>query len=122
MIFVELIALLAVLQYLFFGFMTGQARRKSGLKAPATTGDESYERMYRVQVNTMEILIVFLPALFIAGKYWSPVFVSLIGLVFIVSEPSSRTLGFLMTMLPTLILVVLGIAGVVFSLFWAFTA
>lgn len=121
--YVDLVAVLAVVQFIFFGFMTGNARRLSGLKAPAVTGDEGFERMYRVQMNTLETLVAFLPALFIAGKYWPSYLVAGIGLVYIVgrfiywrayvSEPSSRSVGFLLSMVPTLVLLVLALIGVV---------
>lgn len=69
MAYVDLVGMLAVLQFFFFGFMTGAARRKSGLKAPAMTGSPKFERMYRVQTNTLETMVAFLPSLFIAAKY-----------------------------------------------------
>lgn len=124
--YVEFVAVLALLQFFFFGFMTGQARRTSGLKAPATSGDDGFERMYRVQVNTLETLVAFLPALFIAAKYWPSLLVSCLGLVYIagrfiywrayIKEPSSRGLGFMLSMLPTLVLLVLSLAGAVLSI------
>ncbi len=123
--YVDLVAVLAICQLLFFGVMTGMARGKSGIKAPATTGDEGFERMYRVQVNTLETIVAFLPALFIAGKYWSPVWVASIGLVYwvgrfrywraYVTEPSSRGLGFVLTIVPTFVLLVLALIGAIFS-------
>ncbi len=126
MIYVELISMLAVLQFFFFGFMTGVARGKSGLKAPAVSGDEHFERMYRVQANTLEQLIAFLPALFIAAKYWSPALIAAIGLVYIVgrfiywrayiSNPRKRRLGFMLSMLPTLVLMLMAIAGIILQL------
>ena len=124
--YVELVAVLAIVQFLAFGFMTGQARAKSGLKAPATTGDEGFERMYRVQTNTLETLVAFLPALFIAGKYWSGMMVAGIGAIYIigrfiywrayVADPSKRSLGFILSFLPTTALVALALIGVVMSL------
>lgn len=124
--YVELVAVVAVLQFFSFGALTGSARRKSGLKAPAVTGHEGFERMYRVQLNTMETLVAFLPALFIASKYWPAPVVAGLGVVYIVgrhiywrayvSDPSKRGTGFMMSMLPTLSLLVMALAGVVLSL------
>ena len=59
--YIELVAIMAVLQFLSFGALTGRARRQSGLKAPAIIGHEGFERMYRVQMNTQELLIAFRP-------------------------------------------------------------
>lgn len=124
--YVELVAILAVLQFFFFGFMTGQSRRESGLKAPAISGSESFERMYRVQTNTMETLVAFLPSLLIASKYWSPLLVSVLGVIYLigrflywqayVKEPSKRAVGFLVSVIPTLILMLLSIAGVLIAI------
>ena len=80
--YVELVAIIAVIQFLFFGAMTARARGESGLKVPAMTGHEGFERMYRVQMNTLEIMVAFLPALLLAGKYWSPVLVAAIGMIY----------------------------------------
>jgi glutathione S-transferase len=124
--YVELVAIVAVLQFLTFGALTGRARRQSGLKAPAVTGHDGFERMYRVQMNTLELLVAFLPALFLAGKYWPAYLVVGLGLVYIVgrviywrayvSKPSSRTTGFMLSLLPTLLLAILALLGIVFSL------
>jgi glutathione S-transferase len=124
--YVELVAIFAVLQFFFFGFMTGQARRVSGLKAPAVTGDEGFERMYRVQINTLETLVAFMPALLLAGKYWPSEVVASIGTVYIigrfiywrayVTNPAKRALGFILSMLPTFILILLALGGIILSL------
>ena len=124
--YVELVAIIAVLQFFFFGAMTGKARRDSGLKAPATTGHEGFERMYRVQMNTLEMLVAFMPALFIAANYWSVLLISGLGLVYIigrfvywrayVSAPKTRGTGFVLSMFPTLLLILLAIVGIVMSI------
>lgn len=116
----------AVLQFLIFGAMTGLERRKSGLKAPSVTGDEGFERMYRVQMNTLEMLITFLPALFIASKYWPAALTASLGAVYLigrfiywrayVSTPAKRGLGFKLTIVPTALLILLSFAGIVISL------
>lgn len=123
--YIELVGALAVLQFFFFGFMTGSARRKSGLKAPTVTGDAGFERMYRVQTNTLETLVAFLPALFIAGNHWPSALVSGIGAIYLVgrfiywrayiSNPESRGLGFMLSILPTFVLIALAILGPLIS-------
>ncbi len=124
MVYIELVGMLAVLQFFFFGFLTGMARGKSGVKAPAVAGDEGFERIYRVQANTMEMLVAFLPALFIAGKHWPPIAVSILGLVYLIgrviywrayiANPDKRRIGFMLSMLPTLALIIMAILGAVF--------
>lgn len=61
----ELVTLLALLEYAILGVMVGRARIKYGVEAPATTGNPEFERYFRVHVNTLESLIVFLPAVWI---------------------------------------------------------
>lgn len=120
--YVELVAILAVIQFIAFGALTGRARARAGLKAPAVTGDEGFERMYRVQMNTLEVMVVFLPALFLAARYWSPVFVAATGAVYLVgrllywrayvADPARRGPGFALSMLPTLVLAIAALVGI----------
>lgn len=123
---VELVAIIAILQFLFFGVKTGKARAASGLKAPTMVGDEGFERMYRVQMNTLEVLIIFLPALFIAGKYWPSTLVAVIGLVYVfgrfmywhayVTRPKSRSFGFLLSIAPTIALILMSLLGIILTI------
>ena len=124
--YVELVAVIAVIQFVFFGALTGRARGQSGLKAPAVTGHEGFERMYRVQMNTLELLIAFLPVLFLAAKYWPTSLVAGLGVVYLigrliywrayVSDPSKRGIGFMLSMFPTLFLAILALVGIVLAL------
>ncbi|UOO76837.1 MAPEG family protein [Neisseria sp. Dent CA1/247] len=122
--FIHIIALLALIQYLFFGILVGRARAKYGINAPAVSGNEHFERAFRIQANTLEQLVVFLPALFIAAHYWQPTVIALIGVVYLIgrflywraytADPQTRAVGFLLTVLPTFILILAGLAGAVF--------
>jgi len=67
-----IIILLAMIQYLFFGLRTGLARTKYNVQPPKTTGDETWERLHRVHQNTLEQLIVFIPAQLLFSYYISP--------------------------------------------------
>ena len=58
--FVILIATVALLEYVYFGFQVGRARDKYGVPAPAVTGDPIFERYHRVHQNTLENLVIFL--------------------------------------------------------------
>jgi glutathione S-transferase len=123
---IHLVAALAVLQYFFFGIMVGRARSRYGVKAPATTGHEQFERAFRVQMNTLEQLAGFLPALYIAGQYCPAGYVAAAGVVYLigrfvywrayVANPTSRGLGFLLTVLPTFALLAAGVVGAVLRL------
>ena len=121
--YIHLVAALAVLQFFFFGIMVGRARARFGVKAPATTGNDHFERAFRVQMNTLEQLTGFLPALYIAGQFWPPTYVAAVGIVYLVgrfvywrsyiADPTSRSLGFLLTVSPTFLLLIAGVAGAV---------
>ena len=110
--YVAIVTVLALLEYQFFGIMVGRARGRYGIAAPATTGHEVFERHFRVHMNTLEQLALFLPALWIFGYYVSEVWAAGLGAVWIVGraiycmlyvkEPKSRTLGFALTALPML--------------------
>jgi glutathione S-transferase len=119
------ITLLALVQLLFFGMLVGSARAKYEVKAPAVAGNEIFERYFRVQMNTIEQLLLFLPALWIASTfafvayYW----IALIGAVYLigrmiyqrgyVADPAKRSVGFGMTALPVLALLVIDLIGVI---------
>ena len=66
---VSAVTLLAIFQFWILGGLVGRARGKYGVKAPQTTGDEHFERWFRVHYNTLEKLIFFLPALWLFGYY-----------------------------------------------------
>jgi glutathione S-transferase len=121
--FVDLVAVLAVLQLVFFGILVGRARVRYRVKAPAVTGHESFERMYRVQMNTVELMVCFLPALYVAAKYWAPAYVAIAGAVYLVGRmlywrsyteaPAKRELGFALSMAPIVALLLAALAGIV---------
>lgn len=122
--FVALVALLALIEYLVISTMTGRARAAYGVKAPATTGHPMFERWYRVQMNTVEQLVVFLPALFLFASYVSPRWGGVLGLVFVVgravyarsylADPEGRSLGFALSFIPTVLLLLGALIAVIF--------
>jgi len=112
MVYVAIVTVLALLEFQFFGIMVGRARARYNVPAPATTGNEMFERYFRVQMNTVEQLVLFLPMLWIFGYYVSEVWAAGLGVVWIVGraiyyvsyvkEPKSRSAGFALTALPML--------------------
>ncbi|MFK7994580.1 MAG: MAPEG family protein [Granulosicoccus sp.] len=118
---VNIVAALAILQFIVFSFLVGRARIEHGVSAPAVQGHEMFERAFRVQMNTMEQLICFLPVLLLANVYWPDTFVALVGVVYLigrlmyrqsyVSDPSTRTVGFLLTLIPTVVLLIATLVG-----------
>ena len=120
---IDAIAMLAVLQYLIFGGQVAWARGKFALAAPAVSGDERFERYYRVQMNTLELLVALVPALYIANRYWPEWLVATLGVVYLVGrvlysrayvvEPSRRALGFGLSIVPVALLVIAALVGAV---------
>lgn len=81
--FSAIVTLLALFLFSATGLAVAVARGKYGVKAPATTGNENFERVFRVQMNTQESLVVFLPALWLFNNYVSIVWAGIIGLVWL---------------------------------------
>ena len=121
--YATLIVLLALLQYVWFTARVGITRGKYKIEAPSCEGDESWERRFRVQQNTMEQLIVLIPASFAFAYYLSPVWVLLPGGLFIIGrflysaeylkDPKTRAPGMMVTMLANVILVLGALFGLV---------
>lgn len=125
MLLIEIVTALALLQYLFFCVLVGLARQKYGVMAPAVTGHELFERTYRVQMNTLEVLVLFLPGLWLAARHWSPPLVAALGAVYLVGrgvyarsyvrDPASRGLGFILSIGPAMVLLGAGLVGAVLA-------
>ncbi len=81
-----LVTLLALLEYLILGVMVGRARQRYGVEAPATTGNPDFERYFRVHVNTLEALMVFVPAVWIFSLTVNYHFGVALGLLFVVAR------------------------------------
>ena len=119
-----IIILLASVQYLLFGLRTGVTRRKFGVDAPRVSGNETWERYNRVHLNTLEQLIVFIPALLTFSYYVSPKWALLPGIAFLVARQTYSYLyiknpkgrGFPPTFFINVILVIGSLIGVVMSL------
>ena len=119
----ELIMVLALLQYLYFGMLVSRARTRFGVKAPAITGDPVFERYVRVQMNTLELLVIFLPAFWMASVHIAPPWVALLGAVYLVGRfiylsgyvkaPEKRALGFGLSALPILILLAIDLIAAI---------
>ncbi len=120
----ELVAVvisLALAEYFVILVKCGQARGRLGVAAPATTGNPEFERYFRAQYNTLEQLVIFLPAMIMFGAYVSPAVAALLGLVFIVGrflyargyviDPARRGPGFLLTVLANGVLLLGGLVG-----------
>jgi len=124
--YVYLIILLALAQFMFFTIRTGLARSKYGVLAPKTQGNETWERIFRVQQNTMEQLVLFIPGILAFAHYVSPRWALLLGILFLIgrqlfswlyiANPGKRTPGAALSILPNAVLVIGALIGVVLQL------
>jgi len=125
--FVTIVIALALIEYMVFCILVGKAREKYGIGAPAVSGDPIFERYYRVQTNTLELLILFIPGMVMFAHYVRPDVAAGLGVIFIigralyckgyVADPKSRSLGFILSMFPSLILILGGLIGAIMHLY-----
>ena len=84
---VAIVTLLALLVYFYMSLQVGQGRTKFGVAAPATTGNPDFERLFRVQMNTLEWLPLFLVSFWLFAVSWNADRITAaIGLVWIVGR------------------------------------
>ena len=132
MTLVILIIVLALIEYMVFAFQVAKARGKFGIKAPATTGHAIFERYFRVQQNTLEQLVIFIPA--ILAFSWTAENIGWpgnsiaagLGVIWLIGrfiyafsyvrDPSSRALGFGMTLIPSALMLAGALLCILLSL------
>ena len=81
--YTALVTLLSLLFYFYTTTRVSKARAEFGVKVPAISGNPDFERVFRVQMNTLEWLPIFLPSLWLFAIYISDWIAALIGLVWI---------------------------------------
>ena len=86
MSYVIIVTVLLLIQYTFFAMRAGQARGKGEVKAPAVSGDENFERSLRIQINTLEQLIITIPAMLICAFYFRSDVAAILGFIFIIGR------------------------------------
>ena len=124
--YTALVTLLAVLFYFYTSTRVARARYKYGVKLPAISGNEDFERIFRVQMNTLEWLPIFLPSLWLFSVYISDAIAAAIGLVWIIGrivyaigyskEAIKRRPGFLIQAFATIVLWVGALGAVLWRL------
>lgn len=120
-----LVTLLTMLLLLGTLWAVGHARGKYGIKAPAVSGHPAFERAYRVQMNTLESTVLFLPTLWLAASYGFSGWAGVAGLIWLVGrvwyalaylkEAGKRGPGFVVGMIgwtATLVMACIGVARV----------
>ena len=110
-----LVLMLILLQTLYFGIEVGRARQRLGIEAPAVSGDDEFDRYFRAHQNSLEQLIIFLPAVIVTAYLGYFITCVVCGVFYLlgraiyfrsyVKEPKKRTLGFVLSFFSSVILI-----------------
>ena len=124
--FPALVIALALLLYVAVFAAAGRARHRFDIKAPAVTGAPEFERAFRVQQNTLEQIVWFIPALWLFALYVSPSWGGIIGLVWIAgrayyarsyyNDPETRGPGFMVGFASSAVLLAGALIGILAAL------
>jgi len=127
MAIVHVVIAAALLEFIVFGVLVARARIQHQVKAPAVTGHPVFERYFRVHYNTLEQLVAFVPGAWLFGTYVSPSWAAGLGVLYLVgrilylrayvADPAKRGMGFGLSVLPTLVLVIGGLVGAAVAAF-----
>ena len=123
----SLVTALTLIVYQVLTVNVGRARMKYKIMPPAMSGDENFERVVRVQQNTLEQLVFFLPALWLFSVYVSPLWGAVLGAVWLVGRiifawgyyqaAEKRVAGFAISTLSGMGLVLGALVGIGLKLF-----
>ena len=123
-----LITILTVIMQFALIINVGLSRKKYGIQAPAVVGHPGFERAYRVQVNTIENVLIFLPALWLFAVYINNKSAVILGAIWLIGrliyaityqlDPKKRSLGFVLGAIATLILMLGALYGILKELLW----
>jgi len=127
MVYPGLVTVLSLYMYIWIFLNVGGARKRTGIKAPATTGADELERYYRVQMNTVEQFVLFLPSLWLFAEFlndtWASPLAGALGLGWIIGrilyalgyykEAKKRGAGFGISLICNIILLLGATWGVV---------
>ena len=124
---ISIVIFIALIEYLVFGGFVGKARATYDIPAPLTTGNEIFERYFRVHQNTLENLIIFIPSIIGFATYVHIEVAAALGVLFIigralyfrgyVKDPKSRAMGSLIGGLSLMGLLLGGLIGAVIAYF-----
>lgn len=116
------VTLAALITYQGTAMAVGQARVKHKVMPPSTSGPEPFECALRVQQNTLEQLVFFLPTFWLAVLLGSPEWASLLGFIWVGGRvaygvgnrmaPGKRGPGFGISFLSSVVLLLMAIVGV----------
>ncbi len=123
---VAIVIVLALVEFMGFSIAVGRARARYDVQAPATTGHPEFERYFRVHMNTLEQLVIVIPAMVIYAHFGNATIAAAAGLVFVVgrllyfrgyvADPKKRSLGFGIGALATMFLMAAALVSAIMSI------
>ena len=121
------VLMLILLQTLYFGIEVGRARQRLRIEAPAVSGNDEFDRYFRAHQNSLEQLIVFLPAVLVAAYLGYSITGVVCGVFYLlgraiyfrsyVKDPKKRTLGFVLSFFSTIILIMTSFVSSILNFF-----
>ena len=122
----SIVVTLALFVYVAFSMKVGKARAKYNISAPVTDGPVEFLRVYRVHINTLEQIVIFIPALVIFASAWGDLAAAIVGAFWPVGrllyarayygDAGRRGPGFGISFLSSMILLIGGLIGAVMHL------
>jgi glutathione S-transferase len=123
---ISLVTIAALIMFFVVTINVGRARVKYGIKPPEMSGSPDFERVVRVQQNTLEQLSLFLPALWIFAHFVNPIAAASLGVIWVIGRiiyawgyyqaAEKRGPGFGISTLATVVLLLGSLAGIVLNL------
>jgi uncharacterized membrane protein YecN with MAPEG domain len=117
------VTIVALIVYFVLGANVARARGRYQVAAPAVDGDPAFARIYRVQQNTLEQLVLFLPALWLFALTIGDPWAGLIGVVWPIGrilyawgyyrDAEKRGPGFVLSVAATMVLLIGAVVGLV---------
>ncbi|UFX45844.1 MAPEG family protein [Bradyrhizobium sp. 41S5] len=84
--YTAIVTCLAVAFYFFTSTQVARARVAYGVKLPAISGHPDFERVFRIQMNTLEWMPIFLPSLWLFAIYNGDAAAAAIGALWVVGR------------------------------------
>jgi glutathione S-transferase len=119
---VSLVTICALLVLSAVTLNVGRARVKFGIKPPQMSGNLDFERTLRVQQNTLEQIVLFIPALWIFSQFVQPIAAAVLGTIWVIGRilyawgyyqaAEKRGTGFGISFLATVILLLGSLIGI----------
>lgn len=123
LIFPGAVTAIALIVYFALIINVGKARAKYNVPVPQISGNPDFERVFRVQQNTVEQLVLFVPSLWLFSLFVSPIWGAVIGAVWVIGRiiyawgyyqaAEKRIVGFAINSLSTMILILGSLVGII---------